>query len=374
MISPNPKIVIMGGGFAGMAALLSLTRYSKKARVPWDIILIDPGTGHALFPEIPQVLERGLDIHSRILDFSTLLKGTDVHFRQGRVTQVDRRHRQVFFAEGGPLHYDCALLAVGTQAAFPNVPGLHTHAWPVRTAGDAAHISKWLGHKPLRRIVIAGGGFTGVELAASLSDRYQVAVLERRDALLPNMARGHGRYALAYLKASGVGVWLSENIVRVGRRTVYTEEHQLSYDLLIWAGGIKPPNWILESGIPCGPDGYPIVNAWGQVDDRLFVAGDLWKLKGHSSGQTAQVAEAMGTFIGKVMAARVLGSGMPRPFHHGAHGMVVSLNRRRGVGWVLMPSVSLHGVVAGKLKRIALTRYRWTVVRHRRSAKNRRVS
>ena len=216
-----------------------------------------------------------------------------------------------------------------------------------------------------------GGGFTGVELAGSLKS-YHVSLLEQRVSLLSNMPAAYGRYARNFLESSGIDVRLSSNIIHVDASTVYTDSKEFPYDLLIWAGGIKPPHWIAESGIPCGPRGYPIADARGQVDEHLFVAGDLWQLSRFSAGaplQTAETAQAMGSFVGRVIAAHVLGTRVPRLFHHSTRGMVVSLGLLRGVGWVLTPSVPLHGVLAGELKLATLFRYRrgiWHRADHKR--------
>ncbi|NMP23978.1 FAD-dependent oxidoreductase [Sulfobacillus harzensis] len=359
-IRSNPRIVVIGGGFAGMAAIASLLRRLAAAGTKADICLVDAGPGHALIPEIPHVLEKGLDIYSRILDFSTLLQGTGVRYCQRRVIGLDRRNQQVFLADDEPLHFDYALLAVGTEAAFPDVPGLHAHAWPVRTALDAIQIIKALRRKPSSRIVIAGGGFTGVELAASLKGHY-VTLLERQPSLLPNMPARYGQYAHDFLESSGVDVRLSRHMVHVNASTVYTDSGDVPYDLLIWAGGIKPPHWIKESGIACGPRGYPIADSRGRIDGHLFVAGDLWQLNrpyAVGSLQTAETAQAMGNFVGRVIAAYALERRLPQPFRHSTRGIVVSLGPLRGVGWVLTPLVPLHGVLAGELKRAALFRYR----------------
>ncbi len=370
-LNRNPRIVIIGGGFAGMMAIRSLNRRMAAAGARGDIHLIDAGPGHALIPEIPHVLERGLDMHSRILDFSALLPDTEMQLHQGRVCGVDRQHRQVLRVHEEPIGYDYALLAVGTEAAFPNVPGLHAHAWPVRTAADAIHVTTMLRRQPTSRVVIAGGGFTGVELAGSLRTHH-VILLEQRDSLLPNMDPTYGRYASKVLHSLGVDVRLSEKLMRVDASTVYTDSDEFRYNLLIWAGGIKPPHWIQQSGIPCDRRGYPMASAWGQIDEHLFVAGDLWPLRQFSGNvpvQTAEASTAMGDFVGRVMAARILGTRVPPAFQHRARGMIVSLGLRRGVGWLFMPSMPLHGVLAGKLKRAALYRYRQEIG-HRRNQKH----
>lgn len=341
-----------------MAAIQSLALRLSEAQA--DISLVDASPGHALIPELPYVLESDLNMMSRILDFSTMLQGTGVQFWQRRVVGLDRRNRKVLFAHGESLDYDYALVAVGTEAAFPHVPGLHAHAWPVRTAPDATRIVKALHHAPRARIVIAGGGFTGVELAASLKGHH-VTLVEWKPSLLPNMLAPYGQYARDFLERSGVAVRVSSHIVRVDVSTINTDSEDIPYDLLIWAGGIKPPHWLSQSNIPCGPKGYPMADSWGRIDQHLFLAGDLWQPAqpyARQSLQTAETAQAMGSYVGRVMAAVALGQRLPVPFHHGPHGMIVSLGSSRGVGWVLTPLTPIHGRVAGELKHVALVRYR----------------
>ena len=353
------RIVIIGGGFAGMAAIQSLVPCLAVAEQPTIISLVDASPGHTLITEIPYVLERDLNMTSRMLDFSSMLQGSGVEFQQRRVRGLDHRYRTILLADGGSLDYDYALLAVETEAAFPHVPGLHRHAWPVRTASDAIGIIKALRQAPRARIVIAGGAFTGVELAASVKG-HQVTLLEAKPSLLPNMLAPYGQYARDFLEHSGVEVILSVHLVHVDASTIHTDSGGIPYDLLIWAGGIKPPHWLQESNIPCGPEGYPIADPWGRIDHHLFVAGDLWRpqrSQGRRFMQTAETAQAMGSYVGRVMAATVLGQRLPAPFHHGAHGMIVSLGASRGVGWVLTPRRPLHGRLAGELKHVALARY-----------------
>lgn len=343
-----------------MAAIQSLAPRLAEAEQPAAISLVDASPGHTLIPEIPYVLESDLNMTSHMLDFSSMLQGSGVEFQQHRVRGLDHHHRTILLADGESLEYDYALLAVGTEAAFPQVPGLHRHAWPVRTASDAVGISKALRQVSGARIVIAGGGFTGVELAASVKG-HQVMLLEAKPSLLPNMLAPYGQYARDFLEHLGVEVRLSVQLVHVDASTIHTKSGDISYDLLIWAGGIKPPHWLQQCNIPCGPEGYPIADPWGRIDHHLFVAGDLWRPQlpqGRRFMQTAETAQAMGSYVGRVMAAIVLGHRLPVPFHHGPHGMIVSLGASRGVGWVLTPRRPLHGRLAGELKRVALAHYR----------------
>lgn len=355
------RIVVIGGGFAGMAVISSLRRLLPKSFPARRMVLIDANWGHGLIPELPKVLENHTDMQTQILDYRSLLRGTEVQFIRGRVGRIDRERQFVDFLDGRRIAYDHAVLAVGTQAAFPKIPGLHSHALPARTVNDAVALARRLdGTQPLR-VVIIGAGLTGVEVAAGLAHRHEVTLIEHDRYVLPRMPRLYGMRAEHNLWKMGVRVLTQESILQVTSGGIKARSGDLAYDVLVWAGGLKPPDWIHASGIPCDRQGYPLADGWGRIDPHLSVSGDLWRPSQREVPQMAQMAQDMGAYVGRVLAAQLLGYRMPRAFRPSIRGVMVSLGQNRAIGWVLTPPVLVSGPLGGCLKDVMLRRYRWEI-------------
>lgn len=348
------RIVVVGGGYAGLGVVGVLA-----GRPDIEMTLVDPGSGHQLIPELPEALRRQGSVDHHVVPYASLLAGSGVQHISARVVGVTRDPDEILLADGRRLPYGWLVLAPGSVPYFPPIPGLKDIARPLRDANDTRQIKDTLQYAKQQRIVVVGGGLTGVEVAGILAPDHEVVLIEGSPSLLPALGQGLAQYAHRRLVSAGVHVILGQKLTAVTDKAVVLERDQFGFDVVIWAGGIAPPEWIRHTPLPLDDKGYPVADAWGEALPRIFVAGDLWRvvIDGTPIPQTAQLAALAGTSVGHTIASRLSGATAP-PFRPSLRGMLISLDPGQGVGWVLHGGIPVRGYSARTLKNISFQQYR----------------
>ena len=203
------RLVIIGAGFAGMYAALSAARLREIQGVSpdeFEIALVAPEPTLVVRPRLYEPKPETLT--APLLD---VLKAIDVVYVQGSVDTIDTTSRslQIAAAEGKrkSLSYDRLVVATGSRLFRPNIPGLAEHGFSVDSLDDAVALDKHL-HGLAKRpamngrdtVVVAGGGFTGIEAATEMPARLReilgkeaktrVIIVERNSAVAPDMGPG----------------------------------------------------------------------------------------------------------------------------------------------------------------------------------------
>lgn len=350
------RIVVIGGGYAGLAAIGVIQKLPPEQ---CSITLIDPVDGHELIPELPEALRQSDPIEEHIVPFAEILQDAGVTHVKDWVTSIDSQNRQVMRAHGDPVAYDWLVLSPGTVSAYPPISGLEEHSFPLRNAHDTFKIKERLAEKTGQRVVVVGGGLTGTEVSGVLAPDHDVWLVEGMSRLLPALGVGLAHYALDRLRAAGVTVMLGQKLMRVEQDTLKLERDRLHYDVLVWAGGIQAPRWIGDTDLPT-ERGYPKTDGHGQVVERVFAAGDVWRVfvGHHEVPQTAQLASMAGTYVGENLVRAIRGQEMQPSFKPSLRGMLISLDPGIGVGWVIRGGIPVRGIPARALKELSFRQYR----------------
>ena len=365
----RPRVIIIGGGFAGIHAANGL------AHLPVDVTVIDRNNHHTFQPLLYQVALAVLSPANIAQPIRTMLRNhpnTDVLMDE--VTAIDVSARTVGLSSGARLTYDYLVLATGATHSYfgrdewaPLAPGL-------KTIEDATEIRRrvllvfelaerqmlehgW--HPPLNFVVI-GAGPTGVELAGAISDIAQLYM--RRDfrhidpaksrvLLLEGSPRVLGAYppdlsakAEAALTRLGVEVHTQTHVTAIGpgwvEATGSTGSRRIDAVVTLWAAGVQASPLGKLLGAPLDRRGCVL------VDDRfnppglsnVFVLGDLAHLEqdGHQVPGVAQPAMQMGDHLAKILAADLRGA--PRPaFRYFDKGDMATIGRMDAVAKVEWP-------------------------------------
>lgn len=353
----SERIVVVGGGYAGLAVIGELRRV-PTSRV--EIYLIDPVHGHELIPELPEALRENDPIEEHIVPFAEIFQDSEVKHIRERVSDVSVQRRQVTTTTGTVVDYDWLVLSPGSAPAYPPIPGLETHSLPLRNAHDTFKIKERLKSHRGQRVVVVGGGLTGTEVAGILASDHDVWLVEGMSRLLPALGRGLATYARDRLRAAGVTVMLGQKLVRVEHKSLKLERDELHYDVLVWAGGIQAPGWLKDTDVPLNDNGYPNVSAMGQISERIFAAGDVWRVytNGEEVPQTAQLASMAGKYVGENLWRAIRHQPLLSPFQPKLRGMLISLDPGVGVGWVLRGGIPVRGGSARALKALSFHQYR----------------
>jgi NADH:quinone reductase (non-electrogenic) len=370
------RIVILGGGFAGVYLARRLERRTRR-RSDVDIVLVNKENYFVFQPLLPEVISGTIGLTDVVAPLRRLLRRTDVHVRD--VEGIDLEARTVTLAPGfhahpHVLHYDHLVIALGTVTDFRGLRGLPEHAFPFKNLADALrlrnHIIRALEEASIERedldlrrrlltFVVAGGGFSGVEVAAELNDFVRVAVrsypgidpaelrvilVHSQDRILPEVSPGLAHFAQRLLTRRGVDIRLGKRIEAATAQSA------------VLAGGEAVPTMTLVSTVPSVP--HPLVDALAvektggriAVDASCRLSGrtDVWAMGdcarvpapgGGFSPPTAQHAVRQAEVAADNIVAALDGA-PARPLAFAGLGKMGSLGRRSAVAEILGLKIS----------------------------------
>ena len=367
----RPRIIVIGGGFAGLWAVRGL------GRAPADILLIDQHNHHTFQPLLYQVATAGLASPSIAAPLRHILRRqANVTVRLGEVTRIDPGARRVFLGEE-PVGYDYLLLATGVSHAYfghddwaPFAPGLKTldDALRIRArilnAFEGAEATEDPEEIRARlTFVIVGGGPTGVELAGTLAEiarhtltgefrridpaSARVVLVEAGPRVLPAFPEELSASARRQLERLGVTVFTGRAITRVDASGVNIGEQHLAARTVLWAAGVTASPLARSLGVALDRNGrVPVTEDLSLPGHpEVFVAGDLAAVtapEGPVPG-IAPAAKQMGNHVARTLCARLAGKTAP-PFRYRHHGLLATIGRMAAV--VDMGRLRFSGVLA----------------------------
>ncbi len=374
------RIVILGGGFGGIYAALRLER--ALARDPGlDVTLVNRENFFLFTPMLHEVAASDLDMTHIVNPIRKLLRR--VKFVQGDVEAIDLRARRVVIAHGDEHHdheleYDHLVIALGAVTNFYDLPGVEARALTMKSLGDAICLRNRLidqleqadfecaadARAPLLSIIVAGGGFAGVETVAAVNDfvrealrfyprlseeALRIVLVHDGPVVLPELGSRLGAYAQRKLAERKVEIHVGRRVAGMSERGVELSDGTvIQARTLVWTAGTSPHP--LVAGLPCAKergrlmvDDCMAVPEWSGV----WALGDCAAVPDRRTGRpcppTAQHALRQGTVVAENILAAIRGE-PPRPFVFATLGLLASIGRRTGVANIL--GVNFSGFVA----------------------------
>lgn len=373
-------ILIVGTGFAGMWSSLSAMRLvnqnggSKATGI--QVVVVSPEPTCVIRPRLYES-----DAGEMRASLEELFRVTGIKFIPGNVDTVNTEQRNVTVIEPtgtrALIDYDRLILAAGSQLKRPGIPGLSEHAFSIDQRDEAAQLEAHLHglasqpSSPARNtVVVAGGGFTGIEIATELPARLRsilgpnedlrVVVVEQAADIGPELGPGPRPVILDALTSLGVECKLAATVAAVDKTGVVTsrEGERIDSKTVIWTGGMQAST--LTQQIPGQRDRLGRL----QVDSSLrvvssfvrdiFAAGDTALAatddQGNNALMSCQHATPLGRFAGHNAAADLLAIA-PKPYAQPAYGTCLDLGSWGAVvteGW--SREVRLTGSVAKAVK------------------------
>ncbi len=348
----KPSILIIGGGFAGIEAALTL---GGEVRTRAEITLIDRSGSHVFIPSIHEILSGKVSRESISIPLEALCAPAGVTLVTDEVRSVDTVRRRVE-TSGGTFGYAYLLLATGAENSFFNVPHAEERALRFRTLADAEQIRKGLLNVisdagARRTIVLAGGGTEGVEVAGEIVDTIEqegadddlrdgvltVVLVEGSPTLLPGFPAAAQAYAREQLATRGIDVRTRTRVREARKGSVLLETgEELLASLFIWTGGIQPAALIRNLDLPKDPTGWLQVSATLRSigDERVFAAGDAVSILGEGGPMPAARLAYHAMDQGRVAAtniARQLKSKPLQQYRLRERQQLVSIGKRGGI-------------------------------------------
>lgn len=363
------KVVILGGGFAGLRVARALR--SSDA----DVTLIDRRNFHLFQPLLYQVATGSLspsEISSPLR--SVLRSQKNVRVLLGEASHIDAESRIVALSGGARFQYDTLVVAAGCVTSYFGHDNWRPYAQSLKSIEDSTEMRRRIftaferaelegatgQHSPWMTFVIVGGGATGVELAGALSEIARKTLKDNFRSIHPEMAqlilvdRGprllsgfSERLAMKAEKALlhlGVRVRCGLAVTNIdGDRVELQRADGSTFEIpcktVLWAGGVAVPQICLElqraTAAPVDRMGRiqvcPDLTVPGHPD--IFVPGDLAALSqdGLQLPGVAQVALQEGAYVGEVIRRRLARQGPPAPFHYSDRGDMAVIGRATAV-------------------------------------------
>lgn len=302
----------------------------------------------------------------------------------GKVTAIDLKERRVR-VDDMFLEYDWLVVALGSETEFFGIPGLQNHSlqlWGFESALAIRQRVERLVKEATRdhpaRLVIGGGGLTGVELTGELADwiprlcekngvpldAVKLMLIEAMNTILPMLDSDLQRQAMHILQEKGVQIRTGTKVVEVRSEQILIDGRApLDYSLLIWTGGVRGNHLLAESDFPVDRKGrVPVDQMFRPAGmTRVFVIGDCAAFPGPDGRPlppTAQLATQMGEHAAQIID-RLLHGRPPVAFRPRLRGTLASLGPENGIGE--LGTWKLTGAAARFLKEANKARYLWSI-------------
>ena len=362
----KPKVVILGGGFGGLAAARAL---DKSA----EVTVVDRHNFQTFLPLLYQVSTAGLAADHVAYPIRGALRKTDIKFRMGSPISVDHKNKEVKLDSSEVLKFDHLIVALGSVSADFGIPGVNEHALGMKTVHEALTIRAEI----MRRfedlcrfedetklsISVIGGGPTGVEMAGAIAElirgplksdqaeaaaNIQVSLIEAGPRLLPPFAPSLSERTKKDLEKLGVKVLLNAAVKAIEhRKIILKDDSVLNSEITIWAAGVKGSDAMAQLNLPTNGNrvaveptmqvkNYP--NVWALGD----IAGALGK-DGRPLPMVAPVAIQQGKFIAKQIA-RLISNKPLTDFKYLDKGSMATIGRNKAV--VQVKGLKISGPIA----------------------------
>jgi NADH dehydrogenase len=373
--SNNPRIVIIGGGFAGIALAKKLRNKNVQ------VVLLDKHNYHTFQPLLYQVATGGLEAGSIAYPIRKVIQEyNDFYFRLTSVKEIDTINQKVI-AEIGDLSYDYLVIATGSKTNYFGNKEIERNSMSMKTIPQSLNIRSLIlenfeqavltkdqaDKDALINFVLVGGGPTGVELAGALAemkrailqkdypdldiDKMQINLVQSGDRILNTMSVKSSAEAEKFLINLGVTIWKNVRVTNYDGRTITTNS-DLTFETatVIWTAGV-------QGAKIAGLDGKSLVekvdrirvNEFSQVVgyNNIFAVGDIASMESESYPQghpmMAQPAMQQGELLGENLV-KLLNNKAMKPFEYNDKGSMATIGRNLAV--VDLPHYHFSGVFA----------------------------
>lgn len=349
------KLVILGGGYGGLALIQEL--FSSYLPPDLEVVLIDRMPYQGLKTEY-YALAAGT-----VADISLRVKFPEydkLRIHYGEVTSVDLDSQLVHLLNDDPVEYDQLAIALGCTDNYHGVPGAEEFTCSLQSFSGARDTYIRLNNlKPYSQVHIVGGGLSGIELASDLRESrpdLNIAILDRGARVLSSFPNRLSAYIQRWFQEHQVDILSGVSVSRVEQNVVYNMDQPIPTDMTVWTAGIQPVSVIQQMDLPKDRSGRIELNELYQIPSHpeVYVIGDCASLPFVPS---AQAAGAQAEQIGHVLKA-LWREDTPKVHPLKLKGTLGSLGKHAGFG--LMGSTSVMGRVPRLLKSGVL----WKSKRH----------
>jgi NADH dehydrogenase len=409
-----PKVYIVGGGFAGLAAAKAL------AGAPVDVTVIDRRNHHVFQPLLYQVATAALSPANICSPIRAILRGQkNCQVVMAEISGVDITNQRLLI-DGGYVMYDYLVLAAGATHSYFGHDEWATMAPGLKSIEDATELrrrillafesAEYEGNEEARRAAltfgIVGAGPTGVELAGAIKEiagftlpkdyrhidtrTTRVIIFEGADRVLPPFPPKLSARAHRDLERMGVEVRLKSIVTNITPEGIYVGDKFTPVRNVFWAAGVRGNPLGQSLGVPLDRAGRVIVGEDLTIPGRsnVFIAGDMAAATSADTGQpipgVAQGGIQMGHYAGRTIAAEAAGRSTPaqrKPFVYRDKGSMAVIGKAKAVAhigrlqlggflaWLLWGGIHIAFLIGFRNRFIVLLVWFWNWLLNSRDAR-----
>ena len=410
--SSFPRIVIIGGGFAG----ISLAKKLRNKNV--QVVLLDKHNYHNFQPLMYQVATGGLEPDSIAYPIRKIVQEyKDFYFRLAEVREIDAENNTIY-ADIGELKFDYLVIATGSKTNYFGNKEIERNSMAMKTIPQSLNIRSLIlenfeqalltndidERHSLMNFVLVGGGPTGVELAGALAEmkkailpkdypdldvrKMEINLIQSGDRILNTMSENASEKAEKFLLDLGVSVWKKVRVTGYDGKTVTTNS-DLSFDsaTVIWTAGVQGalPHGLKADSFIKNVNRIK-VNQFNQVEgyEHLFAIGDIAVMASEKFPQghpmMAQPAMQQGRLLAENLI-KIINKKEPKPFEYKDKGSMATIGRNKAVvdlpkfkfsgvfAWFVWMFVHLFSLIGFKNKAVVFLNWVYNYVRFDREAR-----
>ncbi|MDP3780595.1 MAG: NAD(P)/FAD-dependent oxidoreductase [Nitrosopumilaceae archaeon] len=388
MVKTKKRVVVLGGGFAGLECIRRLESYFMRD-LDIEIVLVSEDNFLLFTPMLPQVASGMIETRHIIMPIRALIEKTI--FYEDRIRNIDPFGKIVILSgtsekRGISLHYDFLVIALGSQTNFFGLTNVEEHAYTMKTLNDAMILrnriidmleqseneTNPILRKSLLTFVVVGAGFAGIETAGELIDfvldarKYyphiskqdiRVVVLEALSSILPGFSEKLAKFAYEKLIQRGINIRLNTAVTSFDGTEVLVKSLEnrenknieaIQTKTLVWTAGITPVDTIKNS-IFKTEKGKIIVNEFLEIPDfpGVFAIGDCCQtidpVTKKPYAPTAQLAEAHAKIAAHNLYALIRNK-QKKNFEYKSKGQMAIIGKRSGIASVF--GMNIYGFLA----------------------------
>lgn len=388
-LSTTKKIVILGAGYAGVETAKVLSKKFKKDN-SIEITLIDANPYHTLLTELHEIAGNRTEKESVMIDLYSVFKATKVNVVRDKINKIDYNSKTLT-SEKETYKYDYLVIGCGSEPAFFGVEGVKEYGFTIWSLNDALKIREHVEknfllakeekdaskRKELLTFVVAGAGFTGIEVVGELFewrellcekheiDPSEVTIynIEAMPSILPILRPSLQNKAKRYLSRKKVKVLTNAPIVKATEDSIVLQNGQVIKNrTLIWTCGVQGNSFAVSTGLTQGKRSRLQVNDYMQTVDyeNVYAVGDnaYYEIDGKPIPQIVETAIQTGRCAAYNIAADIRKTEKQK-FVLNTHGFMVSIGSRYCVAELM--GVPLSGFIAMAMKHLVNLHYLWGV-------------
>lgn len=352
----SKKVIILGAGYAGIEAALTLQK-KKKRSDDLEISIIDKNPYHTLLTELHEVAGNRISEDGVIVPLRDIFKYTDVKVIKDEINKIDFNGKKLI-SDSGEYAYDYLVLAAGSEPNFFGIPGIKEHGFTLWSYDDAIRIREHIKEcfikasqekdagkrSSLLTFVVGGGGFTGVEMMGELAlwvkqlcryygiSRHEVKLIlvEALDRILINLKENAAMKAHNYMeKKLGVEIMVKEAITKVTPGQVELKSGKIiKTSTMIWTAGVRAAGITDDLEINKGRASRINVDEFTQTQyENVYAVGDISAFTtsdNHTLPALVEAAIQTGKAAGKNILNDIRGKQKER-LKPELHGVMVSV-------------------------------------------------